>query len=81
MLKVVAPTIHQDNSERQRQCQRAMEEEFQALTSLAESAGWSWQEIALALMELTEEYVMVMRSNAERAEGALVAPTNLKTLH
>lgn len=46
---------------RERECQLAMREEFEVLTDLAERLGWHWDEIALAMLELTEGYVSERR--------------------
>ncbi|OAP39985.1 hypothetical protein AU381_10620 [Sinorhizobium glycinis] len=81
MPKFTDTTIFPQPADRRFECQRALEEDFQVFTSLAEGAGWSWQEIALALMELTEDYVMAMRMNTKSAENnAVPLPLN-KTLH
>ncbi|MCA1365854.1 hypothetical protein I6F15_00320 [Bradyrhizobium sp. BRP14] len=81
MSKIVAPAVHDDHPERQLECQRAIDCEFQALTGIAERAGWSWQEIALALMDLTEEYVMEMRLNAQPERGTTPARPDPRMLH
>lgn len=52
-------------AERDFQCQRAMSDQFQFLTASAEHAGWSWDEIAMALLELTDDYVAAVRAPAE----------------
>jgi hypothetical protein len=81
MSKIIAPAVHDDHPERQLECQRAIDSEFQALTIIAERAGWSWQEIALALMDLTEEYVMEMRLSAQPERGATPARADPRMLH
>ncbi|MEI2297667.1 hypothetical protein [Ensifer sp. MJa1] len=65
---------------RELECQGAMREEFELLTELAERSGWRWDEIALALLELTSDYAC--------AQGAavIVSPQprrgcELKTRH
>jgi hypothetical protein len=80
MTKIVATYACEDHIERQRECQSAINCEFVVLTRWAESAGWSWQEISLALTELVEQYVA-----ATGASGIMESPqTNSvkpKTLH
>ncbi|MCK3779460.1 hypothetical protein MZK49_22440 [Ensifer sesbaniae] len=47
------------------ECQLAMSDQFRLLTEFAEHAGWSWDEIAMALLELTDDYVAAMRTPLE----------------
>lgn len=62
-------------AERDFQCQRAMSDQFQLLTASAERAGWSWDEIAMALLELTDDYVAAVRAPAETfVAHAKIAP-------
>lgn len=62
-------------AERDFQCQLAMSDQFQLLTQCAERAGWSWDEIAMALLELTDDYVAAMRTPAETVVArAKIAP-------
>ncbi|AUX80086.1 hypothetical protein [Sinorhizobium fredii] len=81
MPKVTDTITQPQPPDRRVECERALEEDFQIFTSLAESAGWTWQEIALALMELTEDYVIAMRMAAKMAEATPVAFPGNKTLH
>ncbi|MCG5487575.1 MAG: hypothetical protein KK482_28575 [Sinorhizobium meliloti] len=79
-MPVISPTIHTQQNSRELECQRAMEDEFLVFTALAEEAGWSWQEIALAMLELTEQYVAAMRpSSAMEARSML--RSHSKSLH
>ncbi|MGF6172403.1 hypothetical protein [Ensifer sp. 4252] len=55
-------------TEREFECRFAMREEFEVLTYLAERAGWRWDEIALALLELTDEF-----ASAQRCDLALTS--------
>lgn len=71
-MPVIGPIIGRPQNNRELECQRAIEDEFLVLTGLAEDAGWSWQEIALAMMDLTEQYVAAMRpSTAVEARSLL----------
>lgn len=79
MTKFVA--TYEDHVERQRECQSAIKREFVALTSWAESAGWSWQEISLALTELVEQYVVTTGSSGVMEESPQTSSVKPKTLH
>ncbi|MDK1489641.1 hypothetical protein QN219_06165 [Sinorhizobium sp. 7-81] len=79
MPKALAQNIGHDHPDRDLECQRALDDDFHLLIALAESEGWTWQEIALALMELTEDYVMAMRLDAEMKQGVSTAAS--RTLH
>ncbi|PDT46880.1 hypothetical protein [Sinorhizobium fredii] len=81
MPKVTNTITQPQPTDRRLECERALEEDFQVFTSLAEGAGWSWQEIALALMELTEDYVMAMRMSTKIAENASVPFPGNRTLN
>ncbi|OWZ93250.1 hypothetical protein B9J07_11320 [Sinorhizobium sp. LM21] len=50
------------HAQRELECATALREEFQLLTDLAERVGWHWDEIALALLELTDEYAATQRA-------------------
>lgn len=81
MTKITSD-VFEERVERQRECERALNCEFEALTKWAESAGWSWEEIALALMELVEQYVLATACShniAQEPEAAF--HTKSKTLH
>ena len=80
MPKVTDTITQTQPTDRRLECERALEEDFQVFTSLAEAAGWTWQEIALALMELTEDYVMAMRMSTKIADDSVPFPGN-ETLH
>lgn len=74
--------VFEERAERQRECERALNCEFETLTRWAESAGWSWEEIALALMELVEQYVLATACTSTIAQdSAAVRPSKSKTLH
>ncbi|MDK1386759.1 hypothetical protein QN224_15220 [Sinorhizobium sp. 8-89] len=79
MPKALAQNIRHNHPDRDLECQRALDDDFHLLIALAESEGWTWQEIALALMELTEDYVMAMRLDAEMKQGVSAAVS--RTLH
>ncbi|PDT81463.1 hypothetical protein [Sinorhizobium sp. BJ1] len=81
MPKVTDTISYPQPTDRRLECERALEEDFQVFTSLAEGAGWSWQEIALALMELTEDYVMAMSTSTKIAESNTAPFPGNKTLH
>lgn len=80
MTKTAAPYARED-VERQRECERALDCEFAALTSWAEGAGWSWQEISLALAELVERYVADTASIGIMEEPAQTSGVKPRTLH
>ncbi|ABR62861.1 hypothetical protein [Sinorhizobium medicae] len=79
-MPVISPTVHSQQISRELECQRALEDEFLVLTALAEEAGWSWQEIALAMMELTEQYVAAMRPGSAMEARSLLR-MHSKSLH
>ncbi|MQX16261.1 hypothetical protein GHK62_16225 [Sinorhizobium terangae] len=81
MTKALAQNICPDHRDRDLECQRAMGDDFQLLIAVAESEGWTWQEIALALLELTEDYATARRVDAQMREGASVGLPISKTLH
>lgn len=81
MAKALAQNICPDHRDRDLECQRAMGDDFQLLIAIAENEGWTWQEIALALMELTEDYVAAMRLDAQMREGASAGVPISKMLH
>ncbi|MQW90515.1 hypothetical protein [Sinorhizobium saheli] len=82
MPRVVGPNIRSNPQvDRWPECQRAIQDEFEILTGIAENAGWSWQEIVLALMELTEAYALAMRSDEAAAEGEPHLRMRTRTLH
>ncbi|THK33972.1 hypothetical protein EHS39_32870 [Ensifer sp. MPMI2T] len=81
MTKALAQNNCPDHRSRDLECQRAMGDDFQLLIAVAESEGWTWQEIALALMELTEDYVAAMRLDAQMREGASPGLPISKMLH
>lgn len=78
MTKFVLTAVCEHSGDRQRECERALNYEFDALTRAAESAGWSWEEIALALMELVEQYVVATGTQVSPAQ---ITPSKSKTLH
>ena len=79
-MPVIGPIINRQQTNRELECERALEDEFLVLTGLAEDAGWSWQEIALAMMELTEQYVAAMRPSSAMEARSLLR-THSKQLH
>ncbi|MBP2234712.1 hypothetical protein J2Z31_001202 [Sinorhizobium kostiense] len=79
MTKLVLTAICEHSGDRQRECERALNDEFDALTRAAEGAGWSWEEIALALMELVEQYVVA--TGTHNVAPAPITPSKSKTLH
>lgn len=63
---------------RQLECEHAMRERLEILIALAERTGWSRHEIALALMDLTENYAAGMNSETMDARRpALAAPARV----
>lgn len=80
MLKVVEQMFDSDQATRELECQHALHERLIMLIGLAERAGWSWHEIAVALMELTEKYASDMRANMVSARQAAKF-ARPKTLH
>ncbi|WDZ77530.1 hypothetical protein PWG15_03185 [Ensifer adhaerens] len=63
------------------ECGFTLEEEFGLLTDLAERAGWRWDEIALALLELTDEYASAHRSDLALVRHPTRGVAALKTRH
>ena len=61
-------------TERDFECQSAMSEQFRVLTEFAERGGWSWDEIAMALLELTDDYATAMRMRSDADAQANFAP-------
>lgn len=59
---IAAPKSTGIDARRELECSFAMHEQFEQLTDLARRMGWHWDEIALALLELTDEYVSTQRS-------------------
>ncbi|MFK0275156.1 hypothetical protein ACIQUG_15840 [Ensifer sp. NPDC090286] len=68
-------------AQRELECATALREEFELLTDLAERAGWHWDEIALALLELTDEYAATQRAAVAVSGRRLSAVTVPKTRH
>ncbi|WP_065372959.1 hypothetical protein [Ensifer adhaerens] len=68
MVKTIETNVDV-GAERGFACQLAMSDQFRLLTEFAERAGWSWDEIAIALLELTDDYVAAMRTPVEAAGG------------
>ncbi|MDX0451938.1 hypothetical protein BMJ34_01380 [Sinorhizobium medicae] len=79
-MPVISPNVYSQQISRELECQRALEDEYLVLTALAEEAGWSWQEIALAMMELTEQYVAAMRPSSAMEARSLLR-MHSKSLH
>jgi hypothetical protein len=59
MSKIHAPTMPEDHPDRVLLCQEALEAEFLSLSDRARQAGWSREEVAMALMELADNYFLV----------------------
>jgi len=68
-------------AQRELECATALREEFELLTDLAERAGWHWDEIALALLELADEYAATQRAAVAVSGRRLSAVTVPKTRH
>jgi len=66
MVKTIETNVDA-GAERGFECQLAMSDQFRLLTECAERAGWSWDEIAIALLDLTDDYVAAMRTPLEAA--------------
>lgn len=81
MARVITSDAYDEQAERQQECQRAIDDDFALLTGWAESAGWSWQEISLALMELIEQYVIATGSITVLEESPPTMPAKARTLH
>ncbi|HXV31537.1 MAG TPA: hypothetical protein VD840_14510 [Sinorhizobium sp.] len=69
-----------DPAARQLECEHAMREKLEILIALAERTGWSRHEIALALMDLTENYAADMQSETMDARQPAMLAT-VKVLH
>lgn len=63
------------------ECQFAMHAQFELLTGLAERLGWRWDEIALALLELTDEYVSAKRPGLVPSTSPRSCAATVKTRH
>ncbi len=59
-----APKDTKYRSDRDRECQEAIEAEFQSLADRAHEAGWSREQIATALMELAGDHFLAIDPNA-----------------
>ena len=59
MSKIPAPTLPEGHRDRVLLCQDALEAEFLSLSDRAQRAGWSREEVAMALMELADCYFLV----------------------
>ncbi|OCP07155.1 MULTISPECIES: hypothetical protein [unclassified Ensifer] len=59
---IARPKKMQSSAGRELECQSAIRDEFELLTDIAERSGWRWDEIALALLELTDEYASAHRA-------------------
>ncbi|WP_077962067.1 hypothetical protein [Ensifer adhaerens] len=68
-------------AQREIECATALREEFELLADLAERVGWHWDEIALALLELTDEYAATQRTGVAVDRRRLSAVTVSRTRH
>ena len=75
MVKTIETNVDA-GAERGFECQLAMSDQFRLLTECAERAGWSWDEIAIALLDLTDDYVAAMGRPLEAAVEAAVEGAN-----
>lgn len=81
MARITTSDACNEQTDRQQECHRAIVDDFALLTGWAESAGWSWQEISLALMELIEQYVTATGSLTALEEWPPTIPAKPRTLH
>ncbi len=80
MVKTIETNVV-GGAERDFECQLAMSDQFRILTEFAEHAGWSWDEIAVALLELTDEYVAAMRTPLRPAMACTKLAPKSNTRH
>lgn len=62
---VRGPSRLRDISDRELDCEEALEPAFQDLIRLAESAGWKTLEITVALQSLADHHMLMKAANAE----------------
>lgn len=63
-----------DHPDRFLRCQEALEDAFSSIGDAAAAAGWSEEEVAAALVELADNYMLALISNRSlRGKLALVS--------
>lgn len=63
--EVAPPVTGRGHPDRHLSCQEAIEPAFQELAENAESAGWSSDEVAAALVDLADNHMLALVANAE----------------
>lgn len=65
----ISPPSTDDEQERARDCQRAMEVAFSKLLSDAAVAGWQETEIAIVLADIADDHVLKLATKAKRKKS------------
>jgi hypothetical protein len=65
MTEISPPKTAEDYSDRNADCQSAMDEAFLALRAAGEDAGWTEDDVAIALLELARGNIKGMMADRE----------------
>ncbi|NRP75943.1 hypothetical protein ILFOPFJJ_06867 [Ensifer psoraleae] len=72
------PTTHPD---RHLDCEKAIENMFQAVAAAAEAAGWTRHETAAALISLAEHHALAIEANDQLADFGAGVFLKARRLH
>jgi hypothetical protein len=67
-----APPPEGDHPDRFLRCQEAMEDAFARIGEAAAAVGWSEEEIAAALVELADNFMLAMLANRSLGHGLAI---------
>ena len=66
ILSEIAPSESEKNHpDRHLSCQEAIEPAFQAVAEIARRSGWSTDDVAAALIDLADNYILALAANTE----------------
>lgn len=80
-MRFTMPRNNTRYSDRDLDCQQALEDPFQTLLSLAEKAGWSKTETAEALRELASAHLAMDEENYTTEVAIAQANSHTQTKH
>jgi len=73
MAEIRPPSVDKKRTDRFISCQDALNDEFQGLVERAVAAAWRPQKVLVAMIELADNWALMMEASAE-VEAALKVP-------
>lgn len=73
MTEISAPKTPDDYPDRSLDCQQALDDSFLALRLAGEQAGWTEEDVAIALLELARDNIEGMKADREMRGAIEVA--------